>query len=394
MNKMVRHKPAGRLSEIALSEIVQISERTRQLRAEGRDILALSTGEPDFPTPPEVKDAAHRAALAGQTTYPPTAGTPELRTAVAEVAGRTPAEIIISTGAKQVLANAMLATLDPGDEVIIPAPYWTSYADIVRLAQGVPVILPCPADAGFKLTPKALKAALTSRSRWLMLNSPSNPSGAVYSADEFRALATVLATHPEIRVLSDEIYQHLSHVPFTSFIDAVPELADRTLIVNGVSKAWSMTGWRIGWGIGPEALIRDMTTVQGQVTSGACSISQAAAVAALAMGPGILAERLAVFRARRDMVVAGLNAIPGLDCPVPDGAFYAFPRCTALLSGSGPFSTDAEFCAWLLDTAGVALVPGRAFGMPGHVRLSFAYAETQIESGLARMKHAIETLAA
>lgn len=394
MNKSVRHEKAGRLSAIALSEIVQISEKARALRAEGRDILAFSTGEPDFPTPPEVIEAAYRAARDGQTGYPPTAGTPALREAVAGTQGRAPAEVIVSTGAKQVIANAMLATLDPGDEVIIPAPYWTSYADIVRLAEGVPVILPCGMESGFRLTPAALAAAITPRSRWLMLNSPSNPCGAVYSAQDFAALAGVLEAHPRIWVLSDEIYQHLSYSPFASFAVAAPGLRDRTLVVNGVSKAWSMTGWRIGWGVGPGELIRDMTAVQGQLTSGACSVSQAAACAALGMGQAILAERLASFKARRDLTVAGLNAIAGLDCPVPEGAFYCFPRCAALLSGERGVASDAELCTWLLETAGVALVPGRAFGMPGHLRLSFAYAEAQLREGLARMKDAMERLAA
>ena len=237
MHKHVIHEAASRLSAIALSEIVQISEKARALRAEGRDILAFSTGEPDFPTPPEVIEAAHRAALDGQTGYPPTAGSPRLRAAVAEKHGRTPVEVIISTGAKQVLANAMLATLGPGDEVIIPAPYWTSYADIVRMAEGVPVIVPCGMESGFKLMPEDLEAAITSRTRWAMLNSPTNPSGAVYSAQEFAALAAVLEGHPRIWVLSDEIYEHLSYAHFTSFTEAASKLQERTLVVNGVSKA-------------------------------------------------------------------------------------------------------------------------------------------------------------
>lgn len=394
MNKPAIHRKAARLSSIELSEIVKISEQARRMKADGRDILALSTGEPDFPTPPEVIEATHKAALDGQTGYPPTAGTPELRAAVAARQGVAAAEVVISTGAKQVIANAMLATLNPGDEVIIPAPFWTSYADIVRMAGGVPVVLPCPMEAGFKLTADQLEAAITPRSRWLMLNSPSNPSGAVYSAEEFRQLAAVLSAHPDVWVMSDEIYQHLSHVAFTSFTQAAPELGDRTLIVNGVSKAWSMTGWRIGWGVGPAALVRDMITVQGQMTSGACSISQAAAVAALAMGPQILADRLDSFRTRRGMAVAGLNAIPGLTCSAPDGAFYCFPGCQALLSETGRLASDADLCAWLLEDAGVAVVPGRAFGMPGHFRLSFAYAEAQIGEGLARIKSAVEELTA
>lgn len=390
-NSSTTHRPADRLSGIALSEIVQISERARQMRAEGRDVIALSTGEPDFPTPPEVIEAAHQAALNGQTRYTPTGGTPELRAEIARRAGVEPANTLVSTGAKQVLANAMFATLNPGDEVIMPAPFWTSYADIVRVAGGTPVVVPCPVSQGFKLTPSQLEAAITSRTRWLMLNSPSNPSGAIYSAAELSALAEALEAHPDVWVVADEIYEHLSYIPFTSLADAAPQLRDRTLIVNGVSKAWSMTGWRIGWGIGPVDLIRDMTAVQGQVTSGASSVSQAGALAALQSDPQIVEDRRATFLARRDATVEGLNAIPGITCPAPDGAFYAFPDCSELIAKGG-FDSDAALCQWLLEETGVALVPGRAFGMPGHMRLSFAYAESQIREALSRMKTAVDTL--
>jgi len=389
-NSSAIHRPADRLSGIALSEIVQISERARQMRAEGRDVIALSTGEPDFPTPPEVIEAAHQAALAGQTRYTPTAGTPDLRAEVARLAGTDPTNVIISTGAKQVLANTMLATLNPGDEVIMPAPFWTSYADIVRMAGGTPVVLPCPLSQSFKLTPEQLSDAITPQTRWLMLNSPSNPSGAIYTAGEYTQLAETLAAHPQVWVVADEIYEHLSYTPFTSFAEAAPHLRNRTLIVNGVSKAWSMTGWRIGWGIGPAELIRDMISVQGQTTSGAPSVSQAAALAALQSDRQLLEDRRTTFLARRDATIDGLNAIPGLTCPAPDGAFYAFPDCSALIEGR--FENDAALCQWLLEETGVALVPGRAFGMPGHVRLSFAYAESQIREALTRMKTAIDRL--
>ena len=375
---------AQRIASLEISEIVQLTERAAGLRAAGRDVIALTTGEPDFPTPPHVISAAHQAALAGQTRYPATLGTPVLRDAVAREYGVSRGQVIVSTGAKQVLANAMLASLDPGDEVIIPAPYWTSYSDIVRLAGGRPVVLPCPAAQGFRLTLAQLQAAITPATRWVMLNAPSNPSGAIYSPEEQRALADVLVRHPHVLVLVDEIYQHLSYVPFTSFRDVAPELAGRMLIVNGVSKAYSMTGWRIGWGIAPEAMIRAMGAVQGQVTSGASSISQAAALAALTGDQSLLAERRAVLKARRDMVVASLNALPGVVCPVPDGAFYVFPDITGAMARGG-FASDADFCAALLDRAGVAVVPGRAFGMPGHIRLSFAYSETELETGLTRI---------
>lgn len=379
---------AARIAGLEISEIVQLSEKAAALKAAGRDVVALSTGEPDFPTPDHVTLAAHRAALAGKTRYPATLGTPELRGAIAAGTGVTAAEVIVSTGAKQVLANAMLASLDPGDEVVIPAPYWTSYSDIVLMAGGRPVVVPCAMEAGFRLSPAALEAAITPRTRWLMLNSPSNPSGAIYSADGIRALAQVLASHPQVWVLSDEIYEHLSYVPFTPFRSAAPELAERLLVVNGVSKAYSMTGWRIGWGIGPAALIRAMGAVQGQVTSGACSIAQAAALAALTGDQGLLEVRRAAMRARRDRAVAGLNAMPGVRCPAPDGAFYAFPDITGAIAAGG-FASDAALCAWLLDAAGVAIVPGRAFGLPGHARLSFAYAEADLEAGIGRIHAAL-----
>jgi aspartate aminotransferase len=379
---------APRLTGLEISEIVQITERAATLKASGRDIIALSTGEPDFPSPDHVIAAAHAAALSGKTRYTATIGTADLRAAIAQDAGAVVAEVIVSTGAKQVIANAMLATLDTGDQVIMPAPYWTSYSDIVAMAGGQAVVLACSMETGFKLTPAALEAAITPRTRWLMLNAPSNPSGAIYTAEELTALAEVLALHPHVWVLSDEIYEHLNFVPFHRFAVVAPGLRDRLLVVNGVSKAYSMTGWRIGWGIGPVALIRAMGAVQGQVTSGACSIAQAAAVAALTGDQGLLDTRRAVLRARRDRVVAALNAMPGVDCDVPDGAFYVFPRITGAMTATG-HASDAALCDWLLQTAGVALVPGRAFGLPGHLRLSFAYAEADLTAGLARMAAAL-----
>lgn len=384
---------ARRLAGIGLSEIVRLSEFANRLKAQGRDVISLGTGEPDLPTPPEVIEAAHTAAWNGETRYPPTAGTPALRGAIAARAGTEAGNVIVSTGAKQVIANAMLATLDPGDEVIIPAPFWTSYADVVRLASGVPVILPCPMGDGFKLQPDALMRAITPRTRWLMLNSPSNPSGAVYAANEIAVLAKVLERHPHVWVLSDEIYRELSFCSFVSFADAAPHLADRTLIVDGVSKAWSMTGWRIGWGVGPASLISAMIAVQGQLTSGACSISQAAAVAALALDGAFLEERRTLFRARRDRAVQALRAMPGLTCAMPDGAIYAFPGAAGHLAGKGGrFDSDAALCAWLLETAGIVVVPGRAFGLPGHLRLSFAYSEVDLTRALERMAEAFERI--
>ncbi len=384
MNFHSEFRRAKRIAAMEISEIVQLSERAAALRAAGKDVVALSTGEPDFPTPAHVIEAAHNAALAGKTRYPATLGTPDLRDAIARGNDVRRAEVIVSTGAKQVLANAMLATLDAGDEVIMPAPYWTSYSDIVAMAGGTPVVLPCGMEQGFKLRPEQLEAAITPRTRWLMLNSPSNPSGAIYNADEQRALADVLDRHPHVMSLVDEIYAHLSFEPFTSFKQIAPELAERMLVVNGVSKAYSMTGWRIGWGIGPADLIRAMGAVQGQITSGACSISQAAALAALTGDQALLGDRLQRLRQRRDKVVAALNALPGVHCPTPDGAFYVFPNIAGAMEMGG-YASDADLCSALLDEAGVAIVPGRAFGLPGHARLSFAYADAELDAGLDRM---------
>ncbi len=382
---------AARLNGIELSEIVRLSETANSLRAQGQDVIALSTGEPDLPTPARVVEAAHVAAMSGKTRYTPTAGTVELRDAIAGRASVARENTIISTGAKQVIANAMLATLDPGDEVIIPAPYWTSYSDMVRLASGTPIVVPCTAEQGFKLTPETLAKVITPRSRWLMLNSPSNPTGAVYSKDEIQALAQVLEAHPQVLILSDEIYRELAFVPYASVRDAAPSLADRTLVVDGVSKAWSMTGWRVGWGIGPAELISAMIKVQGQLTSGASSVGQAAALSAVTGDRALLDERRSTFKARRDKVIAALNAMPGLSCTSPDGAFYAFPSCHRLMqSQDGPFASDGELCRWLLDTAGVALVPGRAFGLAGHLRLSFAYSDLDLDAALTRMGDALK----
>ncbi len=388
---MCPFRRARRLDRIELSEIVEISERAARLRAEGRDILSLSNGEPDMPTPPQVVEAANRAALDGKTKYPPTAGVLELRAAISVRYGVEASQTMISTGAKQVIANCMLATLDAGDQVIMPAPYWTSYSDIVRMCGGVPVEVACPMEHGFKLTPGQLEAAITPRTRWLMLNSPSNPSGAIYSRAEIAALAVVLDRHPHVWVLADEIYEHLSFVPFTSIAEAAPRLRDRMLIVNGASKAWSMTGWRIGWGIGPLELIKAMNAVQGQVTSGACSITQWAALAALQGDPAILDERRAILDARRRLVVDELNTISGISCPEPDGAFYVFPSVAGLLkTNGGRFEHDTEVCAWLMEAAGVAVVPGRAFGLAGHLRLSFAYSDATLVEGISRIAKALQ----
>ncbi len=386
---------SARIEAVELSEILKISELADALKREGRDVITLGTGEPDFPTPAPVIEAAHKAALAGATTYTLTAGTLALRRAIAEACQREngyqpeTGEIIVCTGAKQVLYNAFAATLDPGDEVLIVAPYWTSYPDIITVCDGKPVVLPTSAETGFRITPDQLRAAIGPRTRWLLLNSPSNPSGAAYGKDDLEALAEVLRDAPHVGIMVDEIYQHISYVPFHSFRAVAPDLADRTLIVNGVSKSYAMTGWRIGWGIGPKRLIAAMVAVQSQITSGASSVSQAAAVAALEGDQQLLAERCDDFRDRRDMMVAALNATGVLECPSADGAFYLFPGCARAFgtttANGRRIETDADFCEALLEEQGVALVPGRAFGTPGYLRLSYAYSRASLQEAATRI---------
>lgn len=386
---------SARINAVELSEILKISELAEALQREGRDVITLGTGEPDFPTPSHVIEAAHEAALAGETIYTLTAGTIELRSAIAEACQRESGykpeigEIIVCTGAKQVLYNAFAATLDPGDEVLIVAPYWTSYPDIITVCDGKPVVLPTTADTGFRVTPEQLRAAIGPRTRWLLLNSPSNPSGAVYSKDDLEALADVLRDAPHVGIMIDEIYQHISYVPFHSFRAVAPDLTDRTLIVNGVSKSYAMTGWRIGWGIGPKRLTAAMLAIQSQITSGATSVSQAAAAAALTGDQQLLAERCDDFRARRDMLAERLNTSGILQCDTADGAFYLFPDCTAAFGKTTArgrrIETDADFCEALLEEEGVALVPGRAFGTPGHVRLSYAYSRASLNEASNRI---------
>ena len=394
---------AARIADVELSEIIQISEAAAALKRAGRDVISLGTGEPDFPTPVHVVAAAHAAAQRGETTYTPTAGTPALRAAVAAACEREngyrpdPTEVIVAAGAKQVIFDAFFATLDAGDEVILAAPYWTSYPDMIAVCGGTPVVVAAGAAAGFKLTAAALRSAITERTRWVLLNSPGNPSGAVYSADELASLADVLRDAPHVGIVADEIYQHICYVPFTSFRIAAPDLADRILIVNGVSKSYAMTGWRIGWGIGPRRLIDAMVAVQGQITSGASSVSQAAALAAVSGDQQLLAERNDDFRERRDMVRAALNATGMIRCGSADGAFYLFPDCTAAFGKAAPDGTrierDADFTAALLQAEGVALVPGRAFGLPGHFRLSYAYSRASLTEACARIARFCQSLA-
>lgn len=393
---------SDRLNRIKPSPTIAMTTRAAELRAQGRDIIGLSAGEPDFDTPAHIRDAAKAAIDAGHTRYTAVDGTPSLKRAICDKFARengleyTPSQITVGTGGKQILFNALMATVDDGDEVIIPAPYWVSYPDMVRLAGGTPVIVECAQDQGFRLTPKALEAAITPRTRWLILNSPSNPSGAGYDRAAMQALTDVLLRHPQVWCLADDIYEHLVFEGFAFVTPAQvePRLKDRVLTMNGVSKAYAMTGWRIGYGAAPEPLIRAMAKLQSQSTSNPCSISQYAAEAALTGPQDYIAESRAVFQRRRDLVVAGLNACPGIDCPLPQGAFYVYPSIAGLIgktSAAGAAITDDEaFANALLDETGVAVVFGAAFGLSPHFRISYATSDAQLSEAVSRIQRFCE----
>jgi aspartate aminotransferase len=376
---------ADSLGRIKPSPTIAISDLARSLKAEGRDVIGLSAGEPDFDTPDHIKAAAKTAIDQGETKYTTVDGTAALKQAVANKFKRDngltydPAtEITVGTGGKQVLFNALMATVNPGDEVIIPAPYWVSYPDIVLLAGGKPVVVKAPASKGFQLQPEDLEKAITPKTKWFVLNSPSNPSGAAYSADELKALGAVLDRHPHVWVLSDDIYEHLVYdgFEFSTIAQVCPQLHDRTLTLNGVSKAYAMTGWRIGFAGGPAVLIKAMAKLQSQSTTNPSSISQAAAVEALNGPSGFLKEWVQTFAGRRDLVVGMLNQATGLTCPNPVGAFYVYPSCEALIGKSTPdgqkIESDEDFGKALLATEGVAVVHGAAFGLEPHFRVSYA----------------------
>ncbi|MCE2516957.1 MAG: pyridoxal phosphate-dependent aminotransferase [Alphaproteobacteria bacterium] len=395
---MASFKRADRISSVAVSDIVVMSEAARARRAEGVDVISLGIGEPDFTTPQHVNDAAIAAIHAHDTKYPPIAGKPELRAAVAaRYDGMTPENIVVSSGSKYSLLNAFMASLNPGDEVIIPAPFWTSYADIVTMAGGKVVVLPTSADTGFQLDPEKLRAAMSPRSRWILINTPSNPTGAIMSPERMRAVGEILADYPDCWLMSDEIYEHLTYgVDFHSAYDVLPHLRDRMLIINGVSKAYAMTGWRVGFGIGPADLIKAMIAVQAQGTSGTCTIAQAAAIAALTGPQGLLAERRQSFHDRRDLVLSHLNAMDGLDTPTPEGAFYTFTRWTSLQGGITPYgdrlTTDRDFCEYILKAADTAIIPGTGFAAEGHFRISYASSTEELTTALTRMASAIAAI--
>ena len=367
-----------------------------ELKAAGRDIISLGTGEPDFDTPQPIKDAAIAAIAAGDTKYTPIDGTAELKAAIQRKLSRDngldyePAQIVVTSGAKQALFNLALGLLGPGDEAIIPSPYWVSYPDMVLLAEAEPVIVAAGIEADFKITPGQLESAVTAGTRLFFLNSPSNPTGACYSKAELQALGEVLESHPQLVVAADDIYEpiHWADEPFVSFAAACPKLLDRTVTINGVSKAYAMTGWRIGYAAGPQPLISAMKTIQSQSTSNPCSISQAAARAALDGDQSVVAAMAAEYRRRHDYLVAALNDIAGFECRSGEGTFYAFPRVTAVIDKLG-LGSDAELAEFLINEANVAVVPGSAFGAEGYLRLSFACSMETLEEAVQRIKHAV-----
>ena len=395
---------ADRLDRISPSKTIAVATKARQLKAAGRDIISLSAGEPDFDTPENVKQAGIKAILAGDTKYTDVSGTPALRKAVSEKFRRDsgldykPEEIIVSTGGKQVIFNAMLATVNPGDEVIIPAPAWVSYPDIVALCEGVPVIVQCTQENGFKLTAADLEAAITPKTKWFFLNSPCNPTGAAYSAAELRPLLDVLLRHPQVWVFTDDIYEKLAYDGFkpATIVEVEPKLKDRTVTMNGCSKAYAMTGWRIGFAGAPVALIKAMDKLQSQSTSNTCSIAQAAAVEALNGPQDTIGDMVEVYKGRRDLVVDGLNGIPGLYCHKPEGAFYVFPSikgCIGKTSRSGVLiKNDSDFVTALLDEEGVAAVHGSAFLTDGYFRISYATSTELLKEALVRIRRFCEAL--
>ncbi len=393
---------SSRVQAIKPSPTLAVTARAAALKAEGRDIIGLGAGEPDFDTPQHIKDAAIDAINRGFTKYTAVDGTPSLKAAIIAKFKRdnglnyTPKQILVSCGGKQSFFNLVQAYINPGDEVIIPAPYWVSYPDIVILADGKPAIIEAGIEQGFKITAAQLQAAITPRTRLVVINSPSNPTGAVYSGDELAALGEVLRKHPQVLIASDDMYEHirLDDAPFVNILNACPDLYDRTMVLNGVSKAYSMTGWRIGYAAGPENILRAMTNVQSQSTSNPTSISQVAAEAALNGDQGCITPMLDAFKERHRFVVDGLNKISGFKCVDSGGAFYAFPNVRGAIArlhaqDAIKAATDIDFCEYLLNKADVAVVPGSAFGAEGYIRLSFATSNANLEKALARIAGAL-----
>jgi aspartate aminotransferase len=388
---------ASHLEGIPQAATMEAAQRARALRAQGIDVISLSLGEPDFATPAHVIEAAHEAALRGETKYPPVNGTPALIEAVRRKFARdnglvfAPGEIIVGHGARQVIFDALTATLDPGSEIIVPAPYWNAYPLIARMAGATPVYVPCHARNGFLPDPAALAAAVTPRTRWLVLNFPNNPSGAVCSAAQLAEIADAMRPHVQVWIMADDMYEHLIHdgSAHATMAQVAPDLAERTLTISGVSKTYAMTGWRVGFGGGPARLVRAMSMVQGQSTGGVGPVAQAAAVAALDGPQDLVADMRAVYGARSRRVAAALNAIPGVSCTAPAGAFYVFPDISGLLGQRSPagraIGNDADFATALLEEAHVAAVAGAAFGVPGHLRLSTAASDAALDEACRRV---------
>jgi aspartate aminotransferase len=386
------------LSRVKPSATLAADQKARELKANGRDVISLAAGEPDFDTPDNIKDAAIKAIRDGKTKYTTVDGIPELKEAICAKFGREngltykPSQINVSPGGKPVIWNAMIATLNPGDEVVIPTPYWVSYWDIVRLAGGTPVAAPTTAAGGFKLQPADLEKAITPKTRWLFLNSPSNPSGAAYTRAELKALSEVLLRHPQVWILTDDMYEHLvfGDFEFTTIAQVEPALYDRTLTMNGVSKAYAMTGWRIGYAGGPEPLIKLMAKVMSQTTSNPSSISQWAAVEALNGPQDFIKPNAKLFEERRDLVVSMLNQARGIHCPTPEGAFYVYPSVEGLIGKQAPsgktIGSDEDFAVELLETEGVSVVFGAAFGLSPFFRISYATSNAALEDACARIQ--------
>ena len=385
------------LDRVKPSPTVALTGLTAELKAAGKDVISLGAGEPDFDTPQHIKDAAVVAIALGRTKYTTVDGIPELKRAIVAKFKRdneldyTPEQVSVGSGGKQVLFNALMATVNPGDEVIIPAPYWVSYPDMVLMAGGTPVIVPCGIDTSFKMTPGQLEAAITEKTKWLIFNSPSNPTGAGYSRAELKALTDVLMRHPHVWILSDDMYEHLVYdgFEFSTPAQIEPALYERTLTVNGVSKAYAMTGWRIGYAAGPLDLIKAIRKVQSQSTSNPCSISQWAAVEALDGPQDFIAPNNETFKRRRDLVVSMLNDIDGITCPVPEGAFYVYPSIAGLMGRKTPsgqvLDNDEAFCTALLEESGVGIVFGAAFGVSPHMRISYAASDDSLREACTRI---------
>jgi aspartate aminotransferase len=395
---------ASRLSAIKPSPTIAVTTKANELKAAGQDVIGLGAGEPDFDTPDTIKAAAKAAMDRGETKYTPVAGTMALRKAIVEKFKTdngltyTPEQITVGCGGKQVLYNAIMATIEPGDEVIIPAPYWVSYPDITLLAGGTPVVVACPEETGFKLRAEDLEAAITPKTKWVILNSPNNPTGAAYTAAELKDLTDVLMRHPHVWVMSDDMYEHMVYDDFVFATPAQvePALYDRTLTCNGVSKAYSMTGWRVGYAGGPVELIKAINKIQSQSSTHTSSISQAAALEALTGPQDCIPERNAVFKERRDMVVGLLNECPGISCRTPEGAFYVYPSCAGVIGKTAPdgrkIETDGEFVTALLELQNVACVQGEAFGLSPYFRISYATSNENLEKACARIKALCESL--